>query len=79
MYDSGKIIPGLVIFVGLVTSPLWLNHGKAVPSPQPKTDTPAIQQLEKKAKRLVIIKDEICVYERKEKLWKKLTMAIQQV
>jgi hypothetical protein len=30
MYDSGKIIIGLIIFVGLFTSPIWydLSHGK---------------------------------------------------
>ena len=25
MYDAGKVIFGLVVFVGLVTSPLWFN------------------------------------------------------
>jgi hypothetical protein len=25
MYDSGKIITGLIIFVGLFTSPIWYN------------------------------------------------------
>jgi hypothetical protein len=31
MYDSGKIIIGLIIFVGLFTSPIWydLSRGKA--------------------------------------------------
>ncbi len=31
MYDSGKIIVGLIIFVGLFTSPIWydLSSGKA--------------------------------------------------
>ncbi len=48
MYDTGKIIVGLAIFVGLVTAPIWLNKGKAAPKPTPKLDTPVIQQLEKK-------------------------------
>jgi hypothetical protein len=35
MYDSGKIILGLVIFVGLFTSPIWydLASGKAADKP----------------------------------------------
>jgi hypothetical protein len=35
MYDSSKIIAGLVIFVILVSFPLWYNHGKATPAPKP--------------------------------------------
>jgi len=27
MYDSGKIIVGIIIFIGLFTAPLWLNMG----------------------------------------------------
>ncbi|HHB75615.1 MAG TPA: cytochrome C [Desulfobulbus sp.] len=40
MYDSGKIIPGLIIFVLFITFPVWYNHGaaRAVPQPElPKT------------------------------------------
>ncbi len=35
MYDSGKIILGLIIFVGLFTSPVWydLASGKATDKP----------------------------------------------
>ncbi len=29
MYDGNKIIPGLVIFVGLITFPFWYNIGSA--------------------------------------------------
>ncbi len=29
MYDGNKIIPGLIIFVGLVTFPFWSNIGRA--------------------------------------------------
>ncbi len=29
MYDSGKIIIGLFIFVLLITFPIWYNHGDA--------------------------------------------------
>ncbi len=40
MYNSGKIIPGLIIFVLFITFPVWYNHGDAgaVPKPEmPKT------------------------------------------
>ncbi len=36
MYDSGKIIIGLVIFVGFMTFPIWYTAGKAAPIPQPE-------------------------------------------
>jgi len=36
MYDGGKIIPGLIIFVLLVTFPIWYNKGNAGPVPQPE-------------------------------------------
>jgi len=36
MYDGNKIIPGLVIFVGLMTFPLWYNFGDAGPVPNPQ-------------------------------------------
>ncbi len=29
MYDSGKIITGLIVFVLLITFPIWYNHGDA--------------------------------------------------
>jgi hypothetical protein len=48
MYNADKIIPGLVIFVAVLTLPFWYNHGKAATPPQPKIDTPAIQQMREK-------------------------------
>ena len=36
MYDSGKIIPGLIIFVLFITFPVWYNHGDAGAVPQPE-------------------------------------------
>jgi len=33
MYDSGKIIPGLIVFVLLITIPIWYNRGGAVSEP----------------------------------------------
>ncbi len=38
MYDSGKIIPGLIIFVLFVTFPIWYNHGDA--GAVPKVELP---------------------------------------
>src|SRR4030042_163901 len=48
MYDENKIIPMIIIFVALVTFPLWYNLGKAAPKPDPKIDTPVIQALQNK-------------------------------
>jgi hypothetical protein len=36
MYDKGKIIPGLIIFIGLFTFPLWYNAGNAGKPPKPE-------------------------------------------
>jgi len=35
MYDSGKIIPGLIIFVLFITIPIWYNRGGGTEPPQP--------------------------------------------
>lgn len=48
MHDAGKIIPGLIIFAAIVTFPFYYNMGKAVARPEPKLDTPAIQELKEK-------------------------------
>ncbi|MBA4392017.1 MAG: menaquinol oxidoreductase [Desulfobacca sp.] len=48
MYDENKIIPIIIVFVILVTFPLWYNLGKAVAKPDPKIDTPVIQQMPEK-------------------------------
>ena len=34
MYDAGKIIPGLIVFLGLMTFPLWYNAGAAYKAPE---------------------------------------------
>ena len=47
LYDGGKIIAGLIVFVGLAAFPFYYNIGKANPTPEPKLDTPAIKQWEK--------------------------------
>ncbi len=41
MYDGKKIIPGLVIFVGLATAPLWYNAASGKISYVPKPEIPA--------------------------------------
>jgi hypothetical protein len=45
MYDSGKILTGLVIFLGIVTFPIWFNlaSGEAAQAPKPKIVTEAKQ------------------------------------
>ncbi len=50
MYDSGKIIAGLVIFGGLVTFPIWYNAltGKTGYVPKPKIVTEEKQCIEPK-------------------------------
>lgn len=45
IYDRNKIIAGVIVFIALVTVPLWDNLGKAIPPPDPKLDTPMIQKL----------------------------------
>lgn len=48
MFNGGKIILGLVIFIGLVTFPIFYNMGKSAEMPEPKLDTPAIMDLPEK-------------------------------
>ncbi|WP_258359286.1 sulfate reduction electron transfer complex DsrMKJOP subunit DsrJ [Moorella sulfitireducens (nom. illeg.)] len=48
MNDFRYIITGLVLFIVLVTFPLWTRAGKAAPAPVPSLETQAIQQLEEK-------------------------------
>ena len=48
MYDAGKIIPGVVIFLGLATFPIWFGHGRSAPPPELQINTAAIQQLAEK-------------------------------
>jgi hypothetical protein len=46
--DRGKIIAGIVIFLIAATFPLWHGKGRAVPPPDLKLDTPAIEALKEK-------------------------------
>ena len=47
LYDGGKIFIGLIIFVAFAAFPFYYNIGKVNAKPEPKTDTPAIQEWEK--------------------------------
>ena len=40
MYDAGKIVAGLAIFVILATSPLWYNALSAAPPDRPELQLP---------------------------------------
>jgi hypothetical protein len=53
MYNGGKIIIGLIIFVGLVTFPILYNGGKATAKPDPKIDTPEILKLPESERKCV--------------------------
>jgi hypothetical protein len=57
MYDAGKIIIGLVIFVVFFTFAFRMNGGKAIPAPEPKLDTPAIKKLPKAERKCVESKE----------------------
>ena len=48
MYNPGKIITILALFVLLITAPILLNIGKASEPPAPSLDTTAIEQLDEK-------------------------------
>lgn len=48
MYGSGKVITGLVIFLGLLAFPFWYNVGKPAARPAVGLDTPTIRQLAEK-------------------------------
>lgn len=48
LYDGGKIIAGLAVFVGLFVFPFIYDLTEANKRPEPKVDTPVIQQMEVK-------------------------------
>ncbi|MGO9016122.1 MAG: sulfate reduction electron transfer complex DsrMKJOP subunit DsrJ [Dissulfurispiraceae bacterium] len=45
MYDSGKIITGLLVFVAIIAFPFVHTMGTNIVKPEPKIDTPVIQQM----------------------------------
>jgi len=46
MYNSGKIIIGIIIFLGLITYPFWRNVGKAATPPKLEVGTQEKQCVE---------------------------------
>mgnify|MGYP001819090846 CR=1 FL=1 len=62
VYNKFSVLIGLVAFVILATSPLWLNAGRDVPPPKPSLETPAIQQLAGKDKQCVLPTEEMRAY-----------------
>jgi hypothetical protein len=62
VYNKFAVLIGLVAFVILATSPLWLNAGRDVPPPKPNLDTPAIQKLAGKDKQCVLPTEEMRAY-----------------
>jgi hypothetical protein len=46
MYNTGKILAGLAVFIAFFTFPFYYNLGKANAKPELKYDTPAIQKWE---------------------------------
>jgi len=41
MYDAGKIVPGLVVFLGLATFPVWYNVASGGEARAPEIEKPA--------------------------------------
>ena len=48
MYNRGKILVGVCIFLVLIAFPFWYAIGKSTAAPEPDLDTPVIQQLSEK-------------------------------
>jgi hypothetical protein len=53
MYNGGKILLGLIIFIALVTAPFWLSGKQATAKPDPKVDTPEILKLPESERKCV--------------------------
>ena len=47
MYDSGKVLTGLVVFIVLMASPFWLNFGKTGEAPKLQKVADASPELQK--------------------------------
>ncbi len=45
MYDSGKIIAGLLVFTAIIAYPFIHSVGTDIVKPEPKINTPVIQQM----------------------------------
>jgi hypothetical protein len=53
LYDGGKVFVGLIIFVGLFVSPFIFGMSKPHKAPDPKLDTPVINELAEEDKKCV--------------------------
>ncbi len=53
LYDGGKILIGLIIFVAFATFPFYFNIGKVNAKPEPKLDTPTILQMPEQERKCV--------------------------
>jgi len=40
MYDAGKIVPGLLVFAALFTSPVWIGMARKTQATPPKLELP---------------------------------------
>ena len=47
LYDVGKILIGILVFAAIAAFPFYYNIGRVNAKPEPKVDTPAIQEWEK--------------------------------
>jgi hypothetical protein len=47
IYNKGPIFLGIVVFLALALFPFYFNIGKVNAKPEPKVDTPVIQEWEK--------------------------------
>jgi hypothetical protein len=47
LYDVGKILIGILVFAAIAAFPFYYNIGRVNAKPEPKYDTPAIQEWEK--------------------------------
>lgn len=61
MFDAGKTIVGLVVFLVLVTSPLWYNALSAAPSDLPELEGPPDAALDHDGDGTVTAKERSCV------------------
>ena len=48
MYDKGKILIGLILFILVMTFPFYYNLGRTSVKPQPSLETPEINAMQKK-------------------------------
>jgi len=57
LFNFKAVFIGVVIFVVLVTSPLWKNLGQVIPGPDPQLNTAAIMKLPEKDRTCVESKE----------------------